>query len=534
MRNHLLYNANCHLVAMSHRSLALVLLVIAVAALPLLTDATGSVDDTFDDDEFEFSGSSAAAQPRTSSYEEDADVASSSFTIEEDDYKPLAPPKAADHAPRSQFREMIREKLGETLESTGNHYRSMTSRLERMQASNDYGFEIICLGLLLVFGAVYFIGGRSNAAVADAWLASNSALLQEQFKQVGVMSGSDGSLELLSDSPACFVMHCSGRSCGVQSLRATINLKPRHDIFMSLANFFVESEDSVQASVKYTPRGDGGNTVYLLVMPQKLMASAKSLHPENSIGKFVKCDALSAAGLVLVADAPDYALSLLSKPVLQALIDCAPVLSYLKISDRRQEDASQGNDHRVAFETRLSHSSITQSECIDASELCLRVALRLADTMSTHFVSPVEKEQLAGMRRKLEEKQTADKRKEAEALAQQKKQEKLDKAWAQVGVAALLFAPVVVGLTPASQVKALKATDPKKAAKEEEKLLKKVLARALAAESTLFQINPLCFFLTRERAVPLLQRRCCHAFVALLRVLTVVSSHRSKRNALCF
>ncbi len=432
-------NACRQLVAMNRRSLALVLLLFVAVSLPSLADAA-SVDDTFDDDEFEFSGS-GAAQPRTSSYEEEADVASSAFSIEEDDYKPLAPPKAADHAaPRSQFREMIREKLGETLESTGNHYRSMTSRLERMQASNDYGFEIICLGLLLVFGAVYFIGSRSNTAVADAWLASNSALLQEQFKQVGVMSGSDGSLELLSDSPACFVMYCSGRSCGVQSLRATVNLKPRHDIFASVANFFVESEDSVQASLKYTPRGDGGNTVYLLVMPQKLMISAKSLHPESSLGKVVKCDALTAAGLVLIADAPDYALSLLSKPVLHALIECAPVLSYLKISDRRQEDASQGNDHRVAFETRLSHSSIAQSECIDASELCLRVALRLADTMSTHFVSPIEKELLASMRRKLEEKQTADKRKEAEALAQQKKQEKLDKKWAQVGVAALLFA----------------------------------------------------------------------------------------------
>ena len=122
--------------------------------------------------------------------------------------------------------------------------------------------------------------------------------------------------------------------------------------------------------------------------------------------------------------------------MLQALTECAPVLSYFKISDRRQEDACKGNDHRVAFETRLSHPSIAQKQCLEASELCLRVALRLADSMSVQSVSPSERELLASLRRRLEEKQTADKRKEAEALSQQKKQEKLDKAWAQVAVAA--------------------------------------------------------------------------------------------------
>ena len=420
------------LFAMSHRFFTILFLLLIVFNLLSLTPAN-PVDEAFDDEEFEFSSSSSSSPSGGSSYEDEAGVDSNSGVIEEDDYKPLAPPRTSDHgAPRSQFREMIREKLGETLESTGNHYRSMTSRLERMQATNDYSFELLCLALLLVFGAVYFIGSRSNAAMADAWLDSNSELLQQQFKQVGVTSGSDGSLELLSDSPACFIMHCSGRSCGVLSLRAILNLKPRHDIFMSAANFVLESEDSVQATLKYTPRGDGGNTVYMLIMPQKLMNSAKSLHPEHTIGKFVKCELLSAAGLVLITDAPDYALSLLSKPVLLALAECAMVLSYLKISDRRQEDASKGNDHRVTFETRLGHPSISPSECFDFSELCLRVALRLADNMSTHFVSPSEKELVAGLRRKLEEKQTADKRKEAEALAQQKKQEKLDKAWAQV------------------------------------------------------------------------------------------------------
>ena len=425
---------------MSLRSRALLLLLLVAVTLSCMRSAhAGAVDDTFDDDEFEFSGSSAASHSHGSSYEDEAEVeANAGVSIEDDDYKPLAPPRSPDHgAPRSHLREMIRDKLGETLESTGNHYRSMTSRLERMQASNEYGFEIGCLSLLLIFGAVYLIGSRSNTAVADEWLAANSNLLQQQFKQVGVTSGSDGALQLLCDSPACFVMHCSGRSCGVTSLRATINLKPRHDIFMSAANFFVESEDSVQAVLKYSPRGDGGNTCYMLLLPQKLMVSAKSLHPEHSMGKNVKCDALTAAGLVLIADAPDYALSLLSKPVLQAIIECAPVLSYLKISDRRQDDASKGQDHRIAFETRLSHPSVPQNECFEASELCLRVALRLADTMSHQFVSASEKELLAILRRKLEEKQTADKRKEAEALAQQKKKEKLDKAWAQVSSTAL-------------------------------------------------------------------------------------------------
>ena len=57
----------------------------------------------------------------------------------------------------------------------------------------------------------------------------------------------------------------------------------------------------------------------MLVLPQKHMSSAKAQHAEHCIGKFVKCDLLNAAGLVLIADAPDYALSLLSKPVLQVI-----------------------------------------------------------------------------------------------------------------------------------------------------------------------------------------------------------------------
>jgi len=57
----------------------------------------------------------------------------------------------------------------------------------------------------------------------------------------------------------------------------------------------------------------------MLVLPQKHMSSAKAQHAEHCIGKFVKCDLLNAAGLALIADAPDYALSLLSKPVLQVI-----------------------------------------------------------------------------------------------------------------------------------------------------------------------------------------------------------------------
>jgi hypothetical protein len=189
---------------MSKHFLAFAFLLLVAASLCSPASAS-SIDGAFDDDEFEFSGSNSPSQSRGSSYEEEAEVDSSAGAMEEDNYKPLAPPRPSE---RSQFREMIREKLGETLESTGNHYRSMTSRLERMQASGEYGFEIICVALLLVFGAVYFVGARSNAAVADAWLSENSNLLLQQFKQVGVTSGSDGSLELLSDSPSCFAMHC--------------------------------------------------------------------------------------------------------------------------------------------------------------------------------------------------------------------------------------------------------------------------------------------------------------------------------------
>ena len=82
--------------------------------------------------------------PRADQYhdwieEDEAEVDSSSGVIEEDDCKPLAPPGTSGHGtPRSQFREIIREKLGATLESTGNRNRSMTSRLERMQANQDY------------------------------------------------------------------------------------------------------------------------------------------------------------------------------------------------------------------------------------------------------------------------------------------------------------------------------------------------------------------------------------------------------------
>jgi hypothetical protein len=123
---------------MSRRSLTLLLLLLVALNLYSINHAS-PVDEAFDDDEFEFSSSSAPPPSGSSSYEDEAEVDSSSGVIEEDDYKPLAPPRTSDHgAPRSQFREMIREKLGETLESTGNHYRSMTSRLERMQANQDY------------------------------------------------------------------------------------------------------------------------------------------------------------------------------------------------------------------------------------------------------------------------------------------------------------------------------------------------------------------------------------------------------------
>jgi hypothetical protein len=130
--------------------------------------------------------------------------------------------------------------------------------------------------------------------------------------------------------------------------------------------------------------------------------------------------------------------------------------------------------------------------------------------MSTQFVSPSERELLAGLRRKLEEKQTADKRKEAEALAQQKKQEKLDKAWAQVCISVLHFNFAYLTLNSFHfQVKALQATDPKKAAKEEEKLLKKVSLPL-----------PHDFFLSRMRV--------WFASVCCLNVCL-----RSKRNAQC-
>jgi hypothetical protein len=123
---------------MSRRSLALLFLLLVALNLSSLTHAS-PVDEKFDDDEFEFSTSSVPPPLGSSSYEDEAEVDSSSGVIEEDDCKPLAPPGTSGHGtPRSQFREIIREKLGATLESTGNRNRSMTSRLERMQANQDY------------------------------------------------------------------------------------------------------------------------------------------------------------------------------------------------------------------------------------------------------------------------------------------------------------------------------------------------------------------------------------------------------------
>ena len=91
---------------MSKHFLAFAFLLLVSASLCSPASAS-SIDGAFDDDEFEFSGSNSPSQSRGSSYEEEAEVDSSAGAMEEDNYKPLAPPRPSE---RSQFREMIREK----------------------------------------------------------------------------------------------------------------------------------------------------------------------------------------------------------------------------------------------------------------------------------------------------------------------------------------------------------------------------------------------------------------------------------------
>lgn len=109
----------------------------------------------------------------------------------------------------------------------------------------NYYLEILmCLGIVVYF--INFITGRSkNQHLADAWLAANRELLEEQFALVGDDGKKDiENYGLIKDSENVFVLWCSGRQ-SVEGMLVELRLLKRHDLVSAISRYFKHVQDQI-------------------------------------------------------------------------------------------------------------------------------------------------------------------------------------------------------------------------------------------------------------------------------------------------
>lgn len=84
--------------------------------------------------------------------------------------------------------------------------------------------ELIILGFIIIYAAIYFLGSRWNSRKANTWYNAHLPVFETQFMKPGLPD------TIISDGAADMFQHATGRR-GVTSLHTVFSFIPRHDLF---------------------------------------------------------------------------------------------------------------------------------------------------------------------------------------------------------------------------------------------------------------------------------------------------------------
>lgn len=115
---------------------------------------------------------------------------------------------------------------------------------------DSYWLEILMVAGLLVYFVNFLTGRSKNTQIANAWLSSHRALLEDNFCLIGDDIGAEKSDApgFVKESENVFTLWCSGRTC-CEGMLVELKLIKRQDLVAIIAGMMRPSVDQIHVKV---------------------------------------------------------------------------------------------------------------------------------------------------------------------------------------------------------------------------------------------------------------------------------------------
>ncbi|KAG5180183.1 hypothetical protein JKP88DRAFT_223569 [Tribonema minus] len=198
--------------------------------------------------------------------------------------------------------------------------------------TDPWGYELAGAIACAIYLLNYIVGTWRNRQIAKAWVRHCHAVFAEQFAQAGpgVESAKEGAFPLHADAADCYTYYATGRR-GCESLSATLQLAPRHNLVQTLVDMgFPGQKDALTIEVAMKP--DNMEPLVMAVLRKEDMTRAAG---DLRLLEFGSLQPIKLPQpLVCVAEHADAASRLLTAAAVAALGECVDLVRLIHITDQ--------------------------------------------------------------------------------------------------------------------------------------------------------------------------------------------------------
>lgn len=299
----------------------------------------------------------------------------------------------------------------------------------------NYTIEILLMILVVVWSINYLWGLGKNTVIADHWVAHNIDFLRGKFSHIGPGATAKEVGELQSpnlyfiESGKQFRIFLSGRR-GFVGVTAHFEMRPRHDLFLSLLGLVAPAHDSVtlEAVLADKPTGAGWDPAMVVVCGKgkgKIAAIHKAHPVIKELTTLTAVPELSVPpGLVVHAEGADCARDVLAV-VAPALRAKPEFVEEILVTDRNEQQC-------VGFEgtpARLVRVRLRLPGKAQMAELTALVeaSFGLMDHVATLRLGAVAKAKVSKARSAIAEREERREQAQRQSTAARLKAEKQDR-----------------------------------------------------------------------------------------------------------
>jgi hypothetical protein len=196
-----------------------------------------------------------------------------------------------------------------------------------LNLSQTYEWEFVALAGVLVYIAAFFVGGRMNQTLANAWFdefAGVGKLIPSHFAATGLNADPDS--KFLKETANRFRFYASGR-VKTRGMVVSLDLVPRQDLLSWVSSWLVGEEDTVTVEIFMEPT-EMSSFVFAVVPKnrrRRVQREARDLAAFSSVIGARKLPA-GMSSLSVLTDSDELVSRLLTDSVARLLSKHAPPL----------------------------------------------------------------------------------------------------------------------------------------------------------------------------------------------------------------